>query len=328
MSASDVWFLAEFVDGRPARSALELATGAASLVGQSGGAAVALAYGEGATDGAALLGRHGARRAITLGDAPAPLAATVAPRAAAAIGADGGGVALLAPATPNGRDLAAAVMGLLGVPALGPVRSVEITDGNVQVEQATLGGTVMTRSVPTGDGPAIVVVATNTFTPEERGEDNADVTEAPSAEDSALTAARVVESNQEQAAMAALEEATTIIAGGRGLGGAEGFEMLRELAGLLNGAVGATRAAADAGWIPFQLQIGQTGKTVKPSLYLAVGISGAIQHRVGMQAAEHVVAINRDPDAPIAEFADLFVVGDLFQIVPKLTEEIRRRKGG
>ena len=127
--------------------------------------------------------------------------------------------------------------------------------------------------------------------------------------------------------MAALEEATTIVAGGRGLGGAEGFEMLNELATLLNGAVGATRAAADAGWIPFQLQIGQTGKTVKPSLYLAVGISGAIQHRVGMQAAENVVAINRDPDAPIAEFADLFVVGDLFQIVPKLTEEIRRRKG-
>ncbi len=101
---------------------------------------------------------------------------------------------------------------------------------------------------------------------------------------------------------------------------------LRELAALLGGAVGATRAAADAGWIPFQLQIGQTGKTVKPSLYLAVGISGAIQHRVGMQGAENVVAINRDPDAPIADFADLFVVGDLFAILPKLIDEIRRRK--
>ncbi|MDQ3881059.1 MAG: electron transfer flavoprotein subunit alpha/FixB family protein, partial [Chloroflexota bacterium] len=255
-------------------------------------------------------------------------AVSFGPAAAAAIRADGGGTALLAPATPNGRDLAAALMGLLDVPALGPVRAVEIVDGKVTVEQPTLGGTVVTRSEPTAEGPAIVLVATNTFAPAEGEGGQADVTEAQDGEETGLTGVKLAESHEEQAAMAALEEATTIIAGGRGLGGAEGFEMLRELATLLNGAVGATRAAADAGWIPFQLQIGQTGKTVKPSLYLAVGISGAIQHRVGMQAAEHVVAINRDPDAPIAEFADLFVVGDLFQIVPKLIEEIRRRKSG
>ena len=127
--------------------------------------------------------------------------------------------------------------------------------------------------------------------------------------------------------MANLEEATVIVAGGRGVGSEAGFAPLHDLAAALGGAVGASRAAADAGWVPYQLQIGQTGKVVKPALYMGIGISGAIQHRVGMQTAENVVAINKDPDAPIGEFADLFVVGDLFAIVPKLTDEINRRKG-
>ena len=118
------------------------------------------------------------------------------------------------------------------------------------------------------------------------------------------------------------------MAGGRGVGSEEGFGPLRDLAAALGGAVGASRAAADAGWIPYQLQIGQTGKVVKPALYIGAGISGAIQHRVGMQTAEHVIAINRDPDAPIGEFADLFVVGDLFQIVPGADRRDQRRKGG
>ena len=117
------------------------------------------------------------------------------------------------------------------------------------------------------------------------------------------------------------------MAGGRGVGGEAGFELLQQLADALGGTVGASRAAADAGWVPYQLQIGQTGKVVKPALYIGCGISGAIQHRVGMQTAENVVAINKDPDAPIGEFADLFVVGDLFAIVPKLIEQIRSRKG-
>jgi electron transfer flavoprotein alpha subunit len=145
--------------------------------------------------------------------------------------------------------------------------------------------------------------------------------------DSPQANVKVVESQTEAAAIAALEEADVIVAGGRGVGGEAGFAALGELAAALGGVVGASRAAADAGWVPYQLQIGQTGKVVKPSLYLAAGISGAIQHRVGMQAAEHVVAINRDPDAPIGEFADLFVVGDLFEIVPRLTAEIAKRRG-
>lgn len=323
--SNDILFLAEFSGGAPARSALELATGAAELASQSGGAAVALAYGSGAA-GAAVLGAHGAARAIVLGDEDRP-AITYAPAAVAA--ARGGGLALLAPATPNGRDLAAALVGLLDLPAFGPVRAARVTDGTLETEQATLQGSVITTSRPT-DGaptPAVVLVLANTFTPAEGGSGTAEVADAPAAAESALAKASVTESHEAEAKAVNLEEATVIVAGGRGVAGEEGFGPLRELATALGGAVGASRAAADAGWIPYQLQIGQTGKVVKPSLYIAAGISGAIQHRVGMQTAEHVVAINKDPDAPIGEFSDLFVVGDLFQIVPALTEEIRRRKG-
>jgi electron transfer flavoprotein alpha subunit len=324
--SNDILFLAEFAGGKPARSALELANGAAELASQSGGSAVALAYGSGAADGAAALGAHGAARAIVLGDEDRP-AITYAPQAVAA--ARDAGLAVLAPATPNGRDLAAALVGSLHVPAFGPVRAVRVTDGVVETEQATLQGTVVTTSRPAegAPSPSVVLVLANTFTPAEGGSGSAEVSEAPAAEPSALTKATVAESHEAEAKVVNLEEATIIVAGGRGVGSEEGFAPLRELAEALGGAVGASRAAADAGWIPYQLQIGQTGKVVKPSLYLGVGISGAIQHRVGMQTAENVIAINKDPDAPIGEFADLFVVGDLFQIVPALTDEIRRRKG-
>ncbi len=323
---NDVLFLAEFAGGAPARSALELATGAAELAAQSGGSAVALAYGSGAASGAAALGEHGAARAIVLGDEDRP-AITYAPAAVAA--ARDAGIAVLAPATPNGRDLAAALVGSLGLPAFGPVRAARVSDGVLETEQATLQGSVITTSRP-ADGapmPAVVLVLANTFTPGDAGMGTAEVIDAPAVEESALAKATVAERHEAEAKVVNLEEATIIVAGGRGVGSEDGFGPLRDLAAALGGAVGASRAAADAGWIPYQLQIGQTGKVVKPSLYIGAGISGAIQHRVGMQTAEHVVAINRDPDAPIGEFADLFVVGDLFQIVPALTDEIRRRKG-
>ena len=325
--SNDIFFLAEFAGGVPARSALEMATGAAELASQSGGSAVALAYGPGAADGAAGLGAQGVARAIVLGDEDRPAISHAAAAAAAVRDADV--LAVLAPATPNGRDLAAALVGMLHVPAFGPVRSATVTDGVLETEQATLQGSVITTARPS-DGaptPSIALVLAGTFTPAEGGNGSAEVEHPPEAAESAFARATVAESHAADAKVVNLEEATVIVAGGRGVGGEEGFGPLRDLAAALGGAVGASRAAADAGWIPYQLQIGQTGKVVKPSLYIGAGISGAIQHRVGMQTAEHVIAINRDPDAPIGEFADLFVVGDLFQIVPALTDEIRRRKG-
>ena len=324
--SNDIFFLAEFAGGKPQRSALELAAGAVALAERSGGQAVALAYGAGASAGAAGLGAFGAGRAVVLADDDRP-AISVAPAAAQAAA---GSLVVLAPATPNGRDIAAALVGRLNLPAFGPVTGVSLDGSTLKTEQATLQGSVVTVSQPV-DGaatPSVVLVLANTFTPIEGGSGKAEVSEAASVADDPLAQARVVESHAAEQAAVNLEEASVIVAGGRGVGGTEGFATLEELARALGGAVGASRAAADAGWVPYQLQIGQTGKVVKPALYLGCGISGAIQHRVGMQTAENVVAINKDPDAPIGEFADLFVVGDLFAIVPKLTDEIKRRKGG
>jgi electron transfer flavoprotein alpha subunit len=140
-------------------------------------------------------------------------------------------------------------------------------------------------------------------------------------------AAKVVSQEQEQASGPSIEDADVIVAGGRGLGAPENFTLAEELARALGGAVGATRAVVDAGWYPYSAQIGQTGKVVSPKLYVALGISGAIQHKVGMQSSNVIVAINKDPNAPIFEFSDLGVVGDVHEIVPKLTELVQQRKG-
>jgi electron transfer flavoprotein alpha subunit len=141
------------------------------------------------------------------------------------------------------------------------------------------------------------------------------------------TTARMVEQAHEESEGPSIEDADVVVAGGRGLGGPENFTLVEELAKALGGAVGATRAVVDAGWYPYSTQVGQTGKTVSPKLYIACGISGAIQHKVGMQSSGVIVAINKDPNAPIFEFSDLGVVGDVHQVVPKLTELVKQRRG-
>ncbi len=186
------------------------------------------------------------------------------------------------------------------------------------------GGTKIVDVELAGPEPRLVLVRPKSFPAEPSG-GTADVRlSSPSSPDGPI--ATVVERHAEAASGPKLEEASVVIAGGRGLGGPEPFSVLDELAAAIgDAAVGASRAAVDAGWVPYAYQIGQTGKTVKPEVYLAVGISGALQHVVGMKGAKRIVAINKDAEAPILKIADLGVVGDLFQIVPALTEEVRKR---
>jgi electron transfer flavoprotein alpha subunit len=174
--------------------------------------------------------------------------------------------------------------------------------------------------------PRLALVRSGSFEPQQTG-GTADVRPFEAMFEDFSTAAEMLEQAHEESSGPSIEDADVIVAGGRGLGGPENFALVEDLAKALGGAVAATRAVVDAGWYPYSAQVGQTGKTVAPKLYIACGISGAIQHKVGMQGSGTIVAINKDPNAPIFEFADLGVVGDLHQIVPKLAELVRTRKG-
>jgi electron transfer flavoprotein alpha subunit len=197
-------------------------------------------------------------------------------------------------------------------------------DGDELVgKRPALGDTVLV-DVGWTSSPRLALVRAGTFDPVESG-GSAEVETFESEFSDFSTLATLVEQTQEESSGPSIEDADIIVAGGRGLGSPEGFTMLEELAAALGGAVGATRAVVDAGWYPYSTQVGQTGKSVSPKLYIACGISGAIQHKVGMQGSGTIVAINKDPNAPIFDFCDIGVVGDLHQIVPKLTELVRSR---
>ena len=235
---------------------------------------------------------------------------------------------ILIGAGPDGRDVAGVVSALTGLGVLVNAIGVDWTDAGLTVEMSVFGGRLLTTSgFTTGRG---IVTVRPTVVTAELATTAGTVTPAstpPTSATAGLPSVTVLERISEASAAAPIEEARIIVSGGRGVGGPEGFGLVRELAAELGGAVGASRAAVDSGWIPYAQQIGQTGKIVKPQLYLALGISGAIQHKVGMQAAETIVAINRDPDAPIADFADVVVIGDLFEVVPAMLDELRARAG-
>ena len=194
------------------------------------------------------------------------------------------------------------------------------------VTQQIFGAAITVQSKVT-KGTPVITVRPNSFAPEQSSgaaEEVAVSVELSDADKAAKITDTVVEAKGSRPQLA---DASVVVSGGRGIGKAENFEIIEKLADSLGAAVGASRAVVDAGWVDHQMQVGQTGVTVSPQLYIAVGISGAIQHRAGMQTSKTIVAINKDPEAPIFELADFGVVGDLFQVAPQLTEEIGKRKG-
>jgi electron transfer flavoprotein alpha subunit len=206
------------------------------------------------------------------------------------------------------------------------VTAVKAQDGKLVAERPILQDSAIVDVGYVGD-PGIIIGRLNAFDIEESGGGSAEVVDVDVQYEDHSTKAVMVQRGEQRGADVNIEDADILVAGGRGLGKAEGFELCESLADALGGAVAATRAVVDAGWYPYAAQIGQTGKTVAPKLYLAAGISGAIQHKVGMQNSENIVAINKDPNAPIFEFSDLGIVGDLNKILPKLTEAVKAKKG-
>ncbi|MBX5439982.1 MAG: electron transfer flavoprotein subunit alpha/FixB family protein [Solirubrobacteraceae bacterium] len=300
---------------------------AARLAGQLGTEAHAIVVGEGVPeDLAAQLGGYGAAKVFTV-EAPEGLAQPVVDAMAKVMTDHGHDYALFGGGL-LGFEIGAGLAARLGAGVTMEVTNVRVEDGRLVAERPILGDSAISESRYKGRG--IIIGRLNAFEVPASTGATAPVESVAVELSPWSTKARLVKRGEQRGADVDIESADVLVAGGRGLGKAEGFEMLQELADAFGGnsAVAATRAVVDAGWYPYAAQIGQTGKTVAPKLYLAAGISGAIQHKVGMQASENIVAINKDANAPIFEFADLGIVGDLNKIVPKLIEAVKARKGG
>ncbi len=314
-------------DGEFNKNSLGAVSEGARLAKEIGGEAAAVVVGgEDLTDElCASLGRYGAGK-VYRARAPEGLAQPAVDAMAKVIRDEGYSYALFGGGL-LGFEIGAGLTARLGAGVTMEVTAVRAEDGKLVAERPILQDTAIVDVEYVGE-PGIIIGRLNAFDVAEAGDAAAEVVDVDVQLEPHSAKAVMVKRGEQRGGDVNIEDAELLVAGGRGLGKAEGFELCEELAGALGGAVAATRAVVDAGWYPYAAQIGQTGKTVAPKLYLAAGISGAIQHKVGMQSSDNIVAINKDPNAPIFEYSDLGVVGDLNKILPKLTEALKARKNG
>lgn len=325
---NDVWAIIETdANGRPKRLGLELVSMAAQLAAQYGGQGAAIVIGP--REAAEAVGQYGASQVFFCAD-PRCKQDIVGPASAviSSLVAQHNPRLLIFPSTPLGKDWAGRVCGRLGLGVNADTVEITTEGGKATAVTPAFNGSLRVSSQFTREGEqtALAVVRPGAATAQRQEGASANVQEVPVPGD-VRPGMTVVESVAEKGGVPDLAGAQVIVAGGRGLGSADKFSLVHELADALGGAVAATRAVVDMGWIPYAYQVGQTGKTVRPKLYIAVGISGEIQHKVGMQTSGTIITINKDPNAPLFQFSDLGVVGDLHQVVPALTAEIKRRKG-
>ncbi len=321
--ADVIWVYGELSDNRITPTTLEMLTKAAEV-----GKAEAVLLGPAPEDAAQTLAKYGASKIYRSADPvyrdylTLPAVETVA-----GLIQNHNPAVMLFASSYSGRDLAAALSAKLDCGAITDVGDFVLKNGTVEATIPALGASYQNTSTLVSQGTKLLLVRPKSFEPK-INEQPVSVEEVAPASDEALRKVHMKERVTVKREGPQLDGAKMIISGGRGLKGPEHFAMLQELADLLGAAVGATRAAVDAGWVPYALQIGQTGKTVKPDLYIACGISGAVQHLSGMKTSKTIISINKDADAPIFQYSDFGVVGDVFKVIPQLIEELKNRKRG
>jgi len=317
---NNIWVYAQSANGAPTSGALELLTKARSL-----GDVTAFVGGD-ATDIAATLGEYGATKVYATGDLGGKLPGVAVASAMKAV-IDGGDSPslILFPQTTEGRDIVSRLSVKLDKTVLTNNVGISVEAETVAVTTPIFGGNTLVTTTFTGSGPFLATFRPKSFAAESAGGGAAEVVAAPVGDLGAAGAAQVTAVHHEESTGPKLDEAAVVVSGGRGLGEAAKYEMIEQLAKLLKGAPGASRAIVDAGWVPYSYQVGQTGKVVKPTVYIAAGISGATQHMVGMKGAKNIVAINKDKEAPIFGIADLGIIGDVHKVLPKLIEALQNR---
>jgi len=311
-------------EGNFNKNSLGALSEAAKLAGELGTEAAAVVVGDVADDAAAGLGAYGVKKVYRAKEAPEGLAQPIVDVMAKVMTDNDFDYALFGGGL-LGFEIGAGLTARLNAGVTMEVTQVNVADGKLVAERPILQDSQI-ADVGYVEKPGIIIGRLNAFDENETG-GTADVEDVAVELSEWSTKAKMVTRGEQRGEDVDIEGADILVGGGRGLGKKENFELAEQLSNSMGGAVAATRAVVDAGWYPYAAQIGQTGKTVAPKLYLALGISGAIQHKVGMQNSENILAINKDQNAPIFEFSDLGVVGDLHKIVPKLTEAIKAKKG-